>query len=607
MKKNFNKLTATERKILIQTIVQECRDIADKYMKGWKPVDDSWPTVEGGAYLRLSTEQQVAVEKGSLEQQVYIAISEAENRSISDKINYRIIHFYIEPGFTGRNDDRPQFGLMNRDIKRGSVKFIVIKEIARIARDAQIWKTFFNLCISRKCEIMVRGFPFNPNDPSTVLQLDILAAFAEYESNQISKRTRESNFSAMVSSGKFNSTHQVLGLDQKIVDGDPKVGFYVRNDEEMKTVEWIMKTFLKYNSHQKTLEELHKRGIKNKNGREFQKNSLQKLLTNQKFIGKWRLNVENKDIPKHKLLAYEGYAEIDLPHGCVIDMELFDRVQIKVEELAGNKQKNIRVDRVNVLAGILKSPEGVNLQGTSAHGKNGERNYYYINRAERKLIPVKDLEDAAKEAVESILKKDRKLIEAIERRSKDISAASGQLDGHMLSIQNKLSELEGEKVKINKRLDVLIDGENEEETKKYAVEYKALLKNIEVEAEELLKSLSLIQRKADDLATTEFDWKKVSDRAVEIQKLLHEKDPIALKSAYHSLFQEIIVGPVDLNGRRSLKFVLKDDPDSDFSGRRENHGARVNRAENNCFVDKMAQMEGLEPPTQRLTAACSTN
>jgi hypothetical protein len=309
----------------------------------------------------------------------------------------------------------------------------------------------------------------------------------------------------------------------------------------------------------------------------------------------------------HKLLAYEGYAEIDLPHGCVIDMELFDRVQIKVEELAGNKQKNIRVDRVNVLAGILKSPDGVNLQGTSAHGKNGERNYYYINRAERKLIPVKDLEDAAKEAVESILKKDRKLIEAIERRSKDISAASGQLDGHMLSIQNKLSELEGEKVKINKRLDVLIDGENEEETKKYAEEYKALLKNIEVEAEELLKSLSLIQRKADDLASAEFDWKKVSDRAVEIQKLLHEKDPIALKSAYHSLFQEIIVGPVDLNGRRSLKFVLKDDPDSDFSGRRGNHGARVNRAENNCFVDKLAQVEGLEPPTDRLTADCSTN
>ena len=41
----------------------------------WQPVDPSWDTINGAAYLRLSTDQQVSVEKGSLEQQIYIAIS----------------------------------------------------------------------------------------------------------------------------------------------------------------------------------------------------------------------------------------------------------------------------------------------------------------------------------------------------------------------------------------------------------------------------------------------------------------------------------------------------------------------------------------------------
>ena len=66
-----------------------------------------------------------------------------------------------------------------------------------------------------------------------------------------------------------------------VINDDPKVGFYVTNEKEMKTVSWIMETFLKYGSHQKTLEELRALGIKNKNGRDFKKNSLLTLLTNQ--------------------------------------------------------------------------------------------------------------------------------------------------------------------------------------------------------------------------------------------------------------------------------------------------------------------------------------
>ncbi len=60
-------LSKIEKKVLIQKIVSDCKAIAEDYIKDWKPVDPTWPTEEGCAYLRLSTDMQVMVEKGSLE------------------------------------------------------------------------------------------------------------------------------------------------------------------------------------------------------------------------------------------------------------------------------------------------------------------------------------------------------------------------------------------------------------------------------------------------------------------------------------------------------------------------------------------------------------
>ena len=206
------KMTRDEFKSLVGKIVGDCKAIAQQYIESWEPVDSDWKTVEGAAYLRLSTDQQVSVEKGSLEQQIYIAISEAVSRSKSEKVNYRIVKFHIEPGITARHDKRPEFIKLQAGIQAGKFRFVIFKELARIARETDIWKRFFKLCIDTECEIFIRGFPFNPNDPSQIFQLDIMAAFAEYESNQTSKRLKENIFSAMVHSGKFNTTHQFWDL-----------------------------------------------------------------------------------------------------------------------------------------------------------------------------------------------------------------------------------------------------------------------------------------------------------------------------------------------------------------------------------------------------------
>ena len=145
----------------------------------------------------------------------------------------------------------------------------------------------------------------------------------------------------MISSGKFNSTQKVLGLDQLIINGVAKVGMYAVNHDELLVVNWIMQTFIRYGSYQVTLAEIEKNGVKNKNGRAFKKHSLHTLLTNTKYIGEWEVNVKNKGKKESKLMPYERHAIVKLPHGCVIDQELWAQVQALVAKLIGTKLRTL--------------------------------------------------------------------------------------------------------------------------------------------------------------------------------------------------------------------------------------------------------------------------
>ena len=75
------------------------------------------------------------------------------------------------------------------------------------------------------------------------------------------------------------------------------------------------------------------RDIKSKLGNDFSRDILRNLLTNPRYIGKWYRNKHNEGKQQNKLMPYERYTEVKLKHGCVIDKELWQRVQDKVKEL----------------------------------------------------------------------------------------------------------------------------------------------------------------------------------------------------------------------------------------------------------------------------------
>lgn len=553
----------SKRRFDIEKAVEDCKSIAKEHIKSWKPVNKSWKTIEGCAYLRLSTDDQVLVEKGSLEQQVYMAIHEAEVRSRQKHRNYKITHFFIEPGVSGSKSDRKEFLALKKAIRLKEYSFVAFKELSRIARDSQIWKQFFRLCQSNNCEIVIRGLPIDPNDPAQILQLDILAVFAEYEAQLTSKRIRESVFSAMITSGKFNSTHKVLGLDPLTVNGERKVGFYQVNEKELKTVKWIMETFVKYGSHQKVIELCNQRGIKNWTGRSFDRHALINLLTNPKYIGKWYLNIENKGAENDSLPERQRYHEIDLPHGAVIPIDLWNKVQSTVKEVAGNLGKNTRVSRVYPLSGgLLRFHDGTSFRGCSGTGKT-VKSHYYFNQENNFRIKCELFEQDAIKVVAKLIENSPELQKALKNAGRETQDNIQFLEQRVRDLKKSLERVEDQKKKYLKKMEILISQDaTEEEIQLFREEFKRLLEGTNKERAKLEKQLARAERDIKRLRASSFSWMDIAKHARRVQEVMLEKDPVALKRAYRSLFKAIVVGPEDNLGNRTLTYIVKNSDES---------------------------------------------
>ena len=549
------RLNHKEIKALVLKVVADCRGLAAKHIKSWQPFNKDWPTIEGAVYLRLSDDTQVAVERGSLEQQIHIAISEAQYRSEQERMNYRITEFYIEPGITGTHGNRPEFIRLQHNISCKNHSFVIFKEISRLVRDLEIWKRFFRLCQKYDCEICIRGLPFNPNDPASILQLDQLASFAEFESRTTSKRIRESHHSALLTSGKFNSHFPLLGFDALKNERGEYTGIYKPNKEELKQVEWIMSSFLQVDRYNVLLDRCREKKIKTKRDKDFTRSSIRTLLTNPRYIGKWYRNKHNEDKRQNKLMPYERFAEVELGHGCVIDEGLWRRVQDKVKELDNSRAQATK--RCYPLTGLLVYTDGSNFTGSSAWG-NTQKSTYYHNKANKIRVRAAAFDAEAEKILRQVAENAPEFQRSIADYSVSKDSSIDLVTGKIANIDTRLGELENERQQIDKRLSFLLEDDDLEMARSFREEYKervSAMKNEERELDSRKKQLRLLQKQlAEEKTRSKHSWLECVNQAI---SCIGKKDLTALQSAYRRLFDKIIVHPLD-NARLQLEFVFNE-------------------------------------------------
>lgn len=129
-------------------------------------------------YCRVSTEEQDA------DKQEYIC------KEYCSRNNFEVFKVYKDV-ISGKTTSRPEFNNLLEDMRQFKFNCIMVTKLDRIGRSLQHLISMFNEFNTRGIHFIATTQSIDTSNAAGKLQLHILGAFAEFERNIISERTKE--------------------------------------------------------------------------------------------------------------------------------------------------------------------------------------------------------------------------------------------------------------------------------------------------------------------------------------------------------------------------------------------------------------------------------
>ncbi|MDD3187799.1 MAG: recombinase family protein [Bacilli bacterium] len=194
------------------------------------------------------------------------------------KNDYIVIGEYIDRAITGTSDNRPEFKKMIDDSSKKQFSGVIVYQFDRFARNRYDSATYKNKLKKNG----VRVFSARENiseDASGILVEGLLESMAEYYSAELSQkitRGMEINASKFLHTGGNN-----LSLGFKI-DEEKK---YQIDEETAPIVKKIFEMYIDGTTMAEIIRYLNIHNYKTSRNKEFNKNSIRKILLNKRYIG----------------------------------------------------------------------------------------------------------------------------------------------------------------------------------------------------------------------------------------------------------------------------------------------------------------------------------
>jgi site-specific DNA recombinase len=257
------------------------------------------PTTEPRAlrvaiYARKSTEKGLEQEFNSIDNQIvacraYIASQGQDWVALPEP--------YTDPGYSGATLDRPDMGRLLADVEADQIDIVLAYRMDRVSRRQLDMLTVLDLFEQHEVRFISVTEPFTTATPIGRAMISLLGVFAQMERETITERVRD-KMRAARRLGRWQGGRPLLGYDvvaKKLVV----------NEVEADDVRTIFDIYLRTTSLVATMEELTRRGIRNKSwttltnrvvqGRVFDANGLRRLLGNVVYAGKLRAGDEVAD------------------------------------------------------------------------------------------------------------------------------------------------------------------------------------------------------------------------------------------------------------------------------------------------------------------------
>lgn len=402
-------------------------------------------------YARYSSDNQ---REESIEGQI------RECTAFAEKNGMTVLKHYIDRAYSAKTDDRPQFQQMIKDSDKHLFDVILVWKLDRFARNRYDSARYKNQLKKNGVKVVSATELISEGSEGVLLE-SVLEGYAEYFSVDLSEKVVR-GMTENILKGKFNGGTIPLGY---VIDAEQ----HFRVDPIV--APFIVEAFKKYDdgaTMKEIREWLNQKGVRNARGQLLSHNSVQYMLHNRRYIGEYT------------------YRDVVMPDTIpvIVPKDLFDRVQIKLEENKKAPARHKAEDDYLLTTKLFCGYCGAYLCGECGTSRTGVVHHYYKcvsvkkRRKDCKKKPVRKewiedlviretmkmvMSDAAIEAIivklMELQDKENDTIPLYERQLKEVNLAIN----HMLnaiqqgvltrSTKERLEELEAARDELEVKID----------------------------------------------------------------------------------------------------------------------------------------------------------
>ncbi|MBO7714015.1 MAG: recombinase family protein, partial [Methanobrevibacter sp.] len=269
------------------------------------------------AYIRVSTEDQTEYSPDS-QLKIIRAYAKEHDMILPDEF------IYADEGISGRKaDKRPAFQQMIGTAKMKPKPFdvVLLWKFSRFARNRLESMTYKSVLKKNGIDVVSISEPIG-DEPTAIIMEAMIEAMDEYYSINLSgevKRGLEEKFSrgGVTSSPPFG---------YKVENG-----IFVPDKPNDSIVKMIYNDYLSGIGALKIAKKLNSLGIHTKQGKAFEKKSIDYILSNPVYIGKFRRS-KGKSLNSTLSKDYSNFITVDAKHEPIISQDVFEKVHLKLEE-----------------------------------------------------------------------------------------------------------------------------------------------------------------------------------------------------------------------------------------------------------------------------------
>ena len=489
-------------------------------------------------YARVSTDEQASRQYSSIESQIDICKHYVE---IQKEKDWKFVHAYTDPGFSGKDLERPGIQDLINDIKANKFDVVIVYKIERLVRSIKDFYSLWDLFEAHDVTFVSATQQFDTSNAMGKLMLNILLSFAQFERENTSEKTKD-KMKQRARLGKWHGGWFPFGYDY-----NKETKKLIINKKEAKSIRQIFEKFNQGSKPSEIANLLNSKGVRTKARTIKTKDGV------TKNIGENRLNEDTiKKILSNPL--YKGFIEFANQefkgeHESIVSTNAWEKANKMLKPVTPRRAEYAKDSHIHLLKGLAKCGEcDVSLTPYPA-GKKDKHGIPYLYYAcgkvvddgknspcKVRMLPAREFEKTIKDALGALGKNKRFIDSAVKNQSKltknRIKPLQDELDKTSQSLINKTTQI-NRLIKILKSQDMV--------SKEITNEYKTLLNercHLENQKEKLLMD---IERCKQDM----LDAEMIRKTLVSFDKVLNTLSIEDQKDLFLLLIKQITVWSFD--------------------------------------------------------------